>query len=502
MDRKKRIGSGVQISIRTKMIIFIIGCVIPLTLVAIISIYNVIRYSQIYDGIVQNITATNDYNIGFKKTIDEEMYRIIIGSANWTDSEEKLEDTKPEEKVEKAILHFKDLYKKAEDAMVKKDLRATLKLLDILNKRIADIMDNVEEGGHYDENMEMLEMNINTLTGLIQEDIQMYIYHEAINMENIRREISIEITRMIQVMMGTLVIIFFGTLIAARFFAGRMTKPITNLCAITKKFAGGDFSVRYKPHSGDEMETLADSFNSMVEEITILVEDIKKEQKNLRRTELQLLQEQINPHFLYNTLDTIMWLTEAGEKQQAVDMIGELSTFFRTTLSKGHDRITVREEENHIHSYLEIQQYRYRDILAYEIDFPEEIKNFYIIKLALQPLVENALYHGIKNKRGKGRIKVKGKRDENDLIFTVEDTGIGMTETELQFLRDLIAEEKPKNNENEKDSGFGLANVQQRLRMYYGEEYGVSVDSIYGRGSIFQVKIPVVEQLEEEEREK
>ena len=148
----------------------------------------------------------------------------------------------------------------------------------------------------------------------------------------------------------------------------------------------------------------------MVEQIGNLVEDIRVEQLNLRATELKLLQAQINPHFLYNTLDAIIWLAEAGEKDQVVMMVTALSDFFRTTLSKGRDFITVEEEERHIDSYLKIQQFRYRDILAYEIDIPEELYQYQILKLTLQPLVENALYHGIKNKHGLGHILVTGKK--------------------------------------------------------------------------------------------
>ena len=144
--------------------------------------------------------------------------------------------------------------------------------------------------------------------------------------------------------------------------------------------------------------------------IGILVDDIWKKQENLRIIENRLLQEQINPHFLYNTLDAIVWLAEENKSAEVVKMVTSLSDFFRTTLSKGHDYITVKEERTHIESYLEIQQFRYQDILDYEIQMDEEIYGYIIPKLTLQPLVENALYHGIKNKRGKGKILITGKK--------------------------------------------------------------------------------------------
>ena len=151
------------------------------------------------------------------------------------------------------------------------------------------------------------------------------------------------------------------------------------------------------------------------------------EELNLRAAELRVLQEQINPHFLYNTLDNIIWLAESKDTEQVVRMVSSLSSFFRTTLSKGREFITVKEEEQHIRSYLEIQQFRYRDILEYEIAIPEELYEYEIIKLTLQPLVENALYHGIKNKRGGGHIRVSGALCQDVMIFKVQDDGIGMT---------------------------------------------------------------------------
>lgn len=171
---------------------------------------------------------------------------------------------------------------------------------------------------------------------------------------------------------------------------------------------------------------LNSSFNQMVEEIGHLVEDIRVEELNLRAAELRVLQEQINPHFLYNTLDNIIWLAESKDTEQVVRMVSSLSSFFRTTLKQGAGVITVKEEEQHIRSYLEIQQFRYRDILEYEIAIPEELYEYEIIKLTLQPLVENALYHGIKNKRGGGHIRVSGVLCQDVMIFKVQDDGIGM----------------------------------------------------------------------------
>ena len=189
-----------------------------------------------------------------------------------------------------------------------------------------------------------------------------------------------------------------------------------------------------------------------------------------------------------------MWLIEAGENEQAESMLSSLSNFFRTSLSKGRDWITVREEESHIRSYLEIQQFRYRDILRYEINIPEDMKQFYLMKLMLQPIVENALYHGIKNKRSLGHIIVNGKHENGEMIFTVTDDGIGMTEEELDHMRKLISGEVTN---GESDSGgFGISNVEQRIQLNYGEKYGIHVSSTYGKGTCVTLNIPEVDDPE------
>ena len=437
MKAEKKRGSKIQ----SKLIKYIWICVIPLIILFSIAIIRLYGFYQEYDLLVRNITSANEYNMSFKQSMDEMMYRIIIGSANWTNADEKLEDDDPKALIAEAKEHFIQLREKTTEDNVRADLTALIRLLEILDERVEDILKNVEEGGHYDENMEMLDMNIRTLTSLIQEDIQKYIYDEAQNMEMLRRQVASSLLNTIRIMIIVLIIILVVIYFLSRRLSERITEPITELVGMTEKFAGGDFTVSYHPDRDDEMKTLADSFNSMVKEIENLVEDIHREQENAKDAELRLLQEQINPHFLYNTLDAIIWMTEAGENKKAIQIIQELSSFFRISLSKGESEITIRNEREHVKNYLEIQRYRYQDILDYEIDISDDILDYHIQKLTLQPIVENAIYHGIKNKRGGGKITVEGylsNRDEKSegdvsgtIIFKIKDSGIGMNEEEL-----------------------------------------------------------------------
>ena len=221
-----------------------------------------------------------------------------------------------------------------------------------------------------------------------------------------------------------------------------------------------------------------------------LLEKVREEEEKRRKTDLRLLQEQINPHFLYNTLDTIVWLIEVNEPNQAVDMVVTLSDFFRLVLSKGKEFISIQQEEQHIRSYLQIQEKRYHDILDYEISIDPVLYQYEIPKLTLQPLVENALYHGIKYKRSRGNIRVEGSLAGDTIHLCVMDDGVGMGEEEVEALQKEI--ERPC---KETEKGFGLANVNERIRMYFGKEYGMKICSEKGQGTKIELIIPARRML-------
>ncbi len=241
--------------------------------------------------------------------------------------------------------------------------------------------------------------------------------------------------------------------------------------------------------SRDEIEILARGFNDMAGNLELLVQRTKEDEQKLRKLDLRLLQEQINPHFLYNTLDTIVWLIEDNKADEAVNMVVTLSNFFRLVLSRGRELISLREEEQHIRSYLEIQEMRYHDILEYDIRIDPALYDYQILKLTLQPLVENALYHGIKYKRAKGYIHVSGEKDGDVLRLSVRDDGVGMDERELEQLRREIR--RPC---RETEKGFGLANVNERIHMYFGPEYGMEIQSQKGGGTVVNLTIPAVKE--------
>jgi two-component system, sensor histidine kinase YesM len=238
----------------------------------------------------------------------------------------------------------------------------------------------------------------------------------------------------------------------------------------------------------DEITELGMSFNIMIGKIKELLDSKIEEQENLKKAELRALQAQINPHFLYNTLDTIIWMAESKKTDQVVKIVSALSKFFRISLSKGMDWITIGEEVERIRSYLTIQKMRYRDILDFNIEVDKDVAENTILKLILQPLVENALYHGIKNKRKGGTISVRARKNgEDEILLEVEDDGIGFTPEKLNQLR---ADLEDDSGRIKLESGFGLDNVNKRIRLYYGKPYGLTVQSEYTTGTCVTLVIP------------
>ncbi len=271
----------------------------------------------------------------------------------------------------------------------------------------------------------------------------------------------------------------------------RLTKPLKTLQAKMNTAANGDLAVRFHAENHDEISELGDSFNSMVGRIDQLMQQRQQEQKKLKKAEFRALQAQINPHFLYNTLDSILWMAQASRRDELTEMVVALSRFFRLTLSEGRDVVSVAEEVEHARNYLIIQRMRYPDIISYHLAVDPGIGRKRMIKLTLQPLIENAIYHGLKNKRGGGTIRLEGGLDPGagTVVFRVRDDGKGMTEQRLgQVLADL-----EKKGDEEQEDGYALRNVHERIRLSYGCEFGLSIESVADAGTTVTMVFPALE---------
>lgn len=483
--RKSANEKPIKYPLRLKLFMVAAVIILPMIILSVYQIVALYNYSTAYDTIVRRITSANNYNLNFKEEMDESMYKIVVEAETFESIDENSDLKNPYVLIEAAKENFTYLREITSSRESLDWIKRILLNLETLKDRISEIRDNLQQTGHYEENIEMLESDIYILTELFQEEIQYYIYYETKNFEAIRQSLNEQVTNVIVTMIVALSSIIIASVLVNILVTDSITKPIRTLCDKTALVAKGDFTTRTTCDNHDELSILSDSFNHMTSKLEQQVNSIKLEQENLRHMESKLLQTQINPHFLYNTLDTIIWLIEGNKNKEAIDIVVSLSDFFRIVVSKGKDFITIREEEIHIKSYLQIQQSRYKDILDYEINIPEELYEYQILKLTLQPLIENSLYHGIKMLRARGKITVIGEIMDEGICFQVIDNGIGMSEEELQVLRKEV--EVPG---SEQSTGFGLANVNKRIKLNYGNSYGLNIQSKKGEGTVIRITIP------------
>ena len=366
-----------------------------------------------------------------------------------------------------------------------------------LENYVNQIRDNIDAGRPVVDNEEILN-EVRDVANLVDSMLNEYIAREIDS--TARRSSILRLMILITAILEGIVVIlaWFLRNKSMKNTAAFVRRPIDRLEEVTAKLAEGTLDARLTETEVAELRNLTVQVNTMADRLEDMMEKSHKDERNLRKAELRMLQAQINPHFLYNTLDAIIWKAEAGEKDEVIQLTSALSNFFRISLSSGADWIPIRQERKHIEGYLTIQQTRYRDIMRYEIDIPDEIGEYYILKLLLQPLVENALYHGIKIKRGGGTIRVVGRVVDDMLEFSVTDTGTGMTPEQLEMLNERMKAGQPTVSEG--SGGFGLVNVNLRLRLYYNQAEGLQIMSDEtGTTVSFRVPCRTKEEIEENE---
>lgn len=423
-----------------------------------------------YTNIVKNLSIATEFNFKFKENVDHKMYRVVIGA-------DTIENLNPYEDLEYAKNIFEKLL---ESGDLKEEInrpKGLITLVNILNNQI----DNIAKSDiykDYNKNILSLEYDIRITTELIEDTVNDYIYEETKKLNTVSIKIRKQMAVIFTFSIISILCILYFTMYMYNLVSGHIADPIKKLCNYTKR-SENDLLENNLKSNILEIDELSYNFNDKIIRIKELIENIKIEQKNKKNTELWLLQAQINPHFLYNTLDTVVWMAEAGDSKKVVDMITALSSFLRIGLNKGKKFIQIREEIRHIESYLKIQKFRYDDILEYSIEIENSLYDMRILKLLLQPLVENALYHGIKYKREGGSIRIRGYEKDNNIILEVIDNGVGMDENKLNKIKAVIENTSLENSDIIRTNGdsFGLYNVAERIRLYYGNEYGLDIES-------------------------
>ena len=306
-------------------------------------------------------------------------------------------------------------------------------------------------------------------------------------------EIGAQIAPIQRITLVVIALILVGVVLLAVYLSHALSRPIKDLQDLTKRAANHELTVHIEPQGNDEIAMLGHSFNKMIRRIQELMDENVREQKLLRKLEMESLDNQIKPHFIYNTLDLIIGQLESNQNEQASCLIEALGSFFRLSLSKGREVVPIASEVEHVRNYLFIQQMRHGEEYQYELDIDQDILDKYIPRLLLQPLVENAIYHGILQAERKGRIFISGYQRASDgtIVFEISDDGAGIEPDALRDINEVLRGVRSLQNDKEY---FGLRNVNKRAQLMFGEEYGVVLESELGQGTKAILSIKPIEE--------
>ena len=436
-------------------------------------------HTKWYDTIISNVSEATELGTIAKQELVDEIWSIVSGQKNFNEGSQYVllrkirtgisnMDVSPESKSRGLL----DVASRTENT-----LRYYVDALEI----------QMQNGSTVAENEAAME-DIRSVASLLYDIMQDFIVAEVENasVSNTRIRHSFVFLTMIQIAICLLILV--TAMLTLHNVTHRIASSISDMSKLSNRIAGGDLAARSLPPKVEELEPLAMNLDIMAEKLQNLIDENIREQRDLQKAEMKALQAQITPHFLYNTFDTIIWLSEAGEIEEVVRVTKAFSQFFRISLSRGHEWITVAEEIEHVESYLTIQKIRYANILDYTVETDSGISDVPILKLLLQPLVENAIYHGIKNKRGRGTVSITARCvEDNGIRFTVKDNGIGF---ESDRLSKVLSEINGEAGAEKLSAAYGLYNVNKRLSLYYGDQVRLKIQSVHGEGTEVSFTIP------------
>lgn len=308
----------------------------------------------------------------------------------------------------------------------------------------------------------------------------------AVGVSYVDELVNRNVNDMIRLSLWLAVVVLAVAVLTSWLLSRLIGKPLRGLASAMESFESDADHFTYRPVGGTrEVQELSDSFEHMVLRIQELMTTVREEEVNLRKTELKALQAQINPHFLYNTLDSIAWMCEQGRNADAVKMVHALARLFRISISRGHELIPIAKELEHAESYLQIQMYRYKNQFTYTFDVDPDCLGYYCNKITLQPIIENSINHGLDLMVDEGRIDVRVRFDGDDIVFSVQDNGVGMSPEQLE----AIMQHGPTDR-----TGIGIKNVNDRLKIYFGRSYGLSITSEPDVGTCVEIRMPRIRE--------
>lgn len=466
-------------SIRSKLKISFLLIILIVLIPSIMSITFSNILTARYGKLIHNVDDANSLNKVVKFEITNEIWDIVSGKKEFAEANQYTI-------IENIYDRLNILAKNASTKENRQLTEVARRAMSTLENYVDRLGEQIEEGVPVIENEKLLE-EIRGVSVLVYDVIQEFIFSEiqAIARVNESLQRSGTILTVMEITIFILVAIFAVYTVTS--VAENISMPILKLKNLSVQIAEGDLEARVEPLDVDELKELAQSLNIMAGRIRGLIDENIRELKNLQKSEMKALQAQIAPHFLYNTFDTIIWLAEAGRNDDVINVAMAFSNFFRISLSKGKDWITVRQEVEHVKSYLTIQRVRYESILDFSIDVDEEMMELTMLKLILQPLVENALYHGIKFRRNRGGlITLKGWIDNNEICFSVCDNGVGIQPDRLELIRSRL-----EKGDIADEVGYGLYNVNKRIQLFYETNKGLNMESTPGQGTIVSFRLPL-----------
>ncbi len=475
MDRVlTRLSRGESISDRLRISFLILMglLVIP----ALVSVGMMMHYAQTYHSVIRQVERVSSLNPLVQTQIADEMWYVVAGHKSFDGGEQYA-----------MIEHVNNEI----DALSQSADPGNLTALVVARRTMGTLENYIDRMGELirteqpiAESEALLE-EVRNVSSLVADMLAEYADGEIRAAARASDRLQDTLAFVLLILLALLVFTVVFSAVAQRSLIRAIHTPIARLERFAGALAGGDLQARAPETPVTELHELTQSLNTMAGRLQDLIDENRREQENLKKSELRALQAQINPHFLYNTLDAIVWLAEAGQSREVIHITRALSDFFRISLSQGKDWIPLSEEIKHLTGYLTIQKIRYRDILDYEIDIPGELGNIQVLKLLLQPLVENAIYHGVKHRRGRGLVKVTGRAEDGWLILRVRDNGAGMSAQRLAEVREGLSAERGES------AGYGLFNVNKRIQLYYNQARGVEIESAEGVGTKVSLRVPV-----------
>ena len=368
------------------------------------------------------------------------------------------------------------------------NLDVALRTLDTLDHYISKMESNIANERPFDEN-EAIMVQVDAVTVLLYAILQDFVRVEIELAGKTSDDMLVSLYYLILFELVIVLIIVYYARKNNRFLTQQVQEPLNDLIVLSEELSQGHLDYRAKEPEVAELRVVTESMNDMAQNLHVLIEENAVKQFDLAQSELRVLQAQITPHFIYNTLDAILSLAEQGNSEQVKTMTYALSDFLRISLSKGQDWITIEKEIRHVEDYLTILQIRYGAMLTFAIDIPEEIMQTEVLKMILQPLVENAVYHGTKHVRRAGKVTVAATYTADTIQFFVTDNGIGMQEERLLEIQARLAQATV---DDSGEGGYGLYNVRKRLLLYYGNVASLDIDSTYRKGTTVTVTVPKI----------